>query len=148
MNSCGRLLWLMLLSWGALLSAQVRAELVLVPEAKEARLTVTIEPGWEISSLTQPEGGTMRTEIKVVEPYRLAGEIKAPKPKVQENSVFGVRLEKYRGTVVFTLPIKGDWSPGSEVAVELTYQLCNEENCLFPQTDRVKAKVPEKPVAG
>lgn len=74
------------------LQAQVRcslaAEAVGADGKVSARLTVAIEPGWHIASLTQPDGGPVRTEIALADqqPFKLAGPIQGPKPHVEPSA--------------------------------------------------------------
>lgn len=142
------------------LGAQVRARLELKTDQPEVRagtrftgvLSVEIESGWHISSLTQPDGGSMPTTIEVADDQRcrLAGKIEAPAPQVAFSEAFGVNLETHEGTVVFTLPLEATAAigPGTKVAVALTYQACNDETCLLPQTLTVSATLPAAAEAG
>ncbi len=135
------------------LQAQVRCTLVAGPVAADgklsARLTVAIEPGWHIASLTQPDGGPVRTEIALADqqPFKLADPIKGPKPRVEHSEAFGIEVETYEGTVVFTLPLLATEEVSEDIAkarpltVEITYQACTDETCLLPKTERISCDI-------
>jgi suppressor for copper-sensitivity B len=135
------------------LQAQVRCTLVAGPVGADwklsAKLTVAIEPGWHIASLTQPDGGPVRTEIALAEgqPFKLAGPIQGPKPRVEPSEAFGIDVETYEGTLVFTLPlvvteeVSEDKTRARPLTVEITYQACTDETCLLPKTERIPAQV-------
>jgi len=135
------------------LQAQVRCTLAAGPAGADgklsAKLTVAIEPGWHIASLTQPDGGPVRTEIALAEgqSFKLAGPIQGPKPRVEHSEAFGIDVETYEGTVVFTLPLavteagKREDAKARRLTVEITYQACTDETCLLPKTERIAAQV-------
>ncbi|MDP1578803.1 MAG: protein-disulfide reductase DsbD N-terminal domain-containing protein [Candidatus Didemnitutus sp.] len=110
-----------------------------------ATLTVNIDPGWHIASITQPDGGPVRTEIALAEkqPFKLAGPITGPKPRVEHSEVFDINVETHEGRVTFTIPLEAtvEIAPGTILAFEVTFQACTDENCLLPTTDRVTAVI-------
>lgn len=115
-----------------------------------ATLTVTIDPGWHIASISQPDGGPVRTEVTLApkQPFRLAGPVDGPQPHVKQNDAFDMDVETYEGTAVFTLPLDAiaDIPAGTRLTVEITYQACTDENCLLPQTDKVSTVLHPAPV--
>ena len=114
-------------------------------EKVTARLTMEIAPGWHIASLTQPDGGPVRTELALAEkqPFKLAGPVTGPKPHVEHSETFGINVETYEGTVVFSIPLEATASipPGTKLTVDFSYQACSEENCMMPTTDRATAAI-------
>ena len=134
-------------------AAQVRTSLSLDPGSEKqpaiARLTLVIEPGWHISSLTQPDGGPLRTVIGVPKDqrYRLAGKISGPPPHTEHSPVFDLEVQTYDGRVAFVLPLEKNpdakKSSSTGLTVEITYQACRGETCLLPQTDRITAQSPK-----
>jgi thiol:disulfide interchange protein DsbD len=114
-------------------------------EKINAKLTVEIDPSWHIYSLTQPDGGPVRSELTLSkgQPFKLAGKIDAPDPDVQHSDAFGINVESYQGEVVFTLPLQATDSvpPGTKLQVEFTYQACTEETCNLPKTQKVEAAI-------
>lgn len=115
------------------------------------KFMVGIDPGWHISSLTQPDGGPVRTEITLAEkqPFKFAGPIIGPKPHVEHSDAFDSNVETYTGTVVFTIPLVAtedvpfDKLRARPLVVEITYQACNEETCLLPRTEKVSCIIDE-----
>lgn len=111
-----------------------------------AVLTAEIEEDWHISSLSQPEGGPLRTEISLPDkqPVKLADKIVAPPPHKKRNAAFDMIVETYAGVVVFTLPLAvvEPIKPGTRLKVEVTYQACTEETCLLPRTETVEVLIP------
>lgn len=105
-----------------------------------------MEPGWHISSLTQPEGGPVPTAIGIPpqQPFRLAGPIKAPEPHKEQSAAFGLEVQLHEGKVEFLLPLEATAAipPESKLAVEVTYQACTDETCLLTRTDTVTAVMP------
>jgi thiol:disulfide interchange protein DsbD len=132
----------------AALAAQADAPVLSAGTKVTAKLRVRMDPGWHISSLTTPDGGPVRTVIALTSgtPFKLAGKIQAPEPIKRHSEAFGVDVETYEGEVEFTLPLEATAAvkPDTPAAVEITYQVCSEENCLLPRTDKLKATVSVK----
>lgn len=131
-------------------TAQVRTSLLIDPGSEKqpaiARLTIVIEPGWHISSLTQPDGGPLRTTVEIPrdQSYRLAGKISGPPPRTEHSPVFDLEVQTYEGRVEFVLPLEKNpaakGASSTSLTVEITYQACSDETCLLPQTDRITAQ--------
>ena len=78
-------------------------------------LRAKIEPGWHVYSTTQPDGGPIKSTIKLVEPggLKMGGEFKPDSdPEVHPPDTFPVNSETHGGTVTWTAPIV--WAPGAE----------------------------------
>lgn len=148
---------LLLIAFVSPAQAQVRVFIGLDTLAKRlatgdklvAQLELQIDPGWHIASLTQPDGGPLRTEITLPagQPFKLAGPITGPKPHVERSAAFGVNVETHEGAVTFTLPLEvtAAISAATKLTVEIAYQACNAETCNLPQTDKVSVEI--KPAA-
>jgi thiol:disulfide interchange protein DsbD len=113
-------------------------------ESVDAVLTTTIEPGWHLYALDQPDGGPIATTIKVAEgrPFELA-KVVSETPKSQPDPLFvvaGKPLETryFEDRAKFTLELraKSD-ATGDEIAIDVRFQLCNDTFCLPPRTKRV-----------
>lgn len=103
-----------------------------------ARLVAKIDDGWHVYSLTKIPGGPIPTQIILAkgQPFKLAGEIVTPTPRVDRDSAFGVEVEFYEGKAEFTLPIKvaPKTRPGTrKLEVSVRFQVCSGEMCLRPQ---------------
>jgi thiol:disulfide interchange protein DsbD len=111
----------------------------------EFQLKAEIEEGWHLYALDQPEGGPIPTTIKTAEnsPFRLLGDVSAPKPTVKPDQNFlveGKPLETkfYERTVNFGLSAEAlEDTSINELAVNVRFQLCNDTFCLPPKTYRV-----------
>jgi thiol:disulfide interchange protein DsbD len=144
---------LLALAFGASAQAQVESSLELAPpvgvlkagDKFAAKLTVRIDPGWHIYSITQPDGGPVRSEIVVPkdQAFKLAGKIDAPEPDRRHSAAFDIEVQTYIGEVVFTIPLVATAAApaGTKVRVEFTYQACTEENCDLPKTAKIEAAV-------
>ena len=106
-----------------------------------ARFTIEIDPGWHIASLTQADGGPVRTEITLPpgQPFKFSGPITGPKPHIEHSEAFGINVETHEGTVVFSIPLKAtaEIPVGTKLTVEFTYQACSGETCLVPTSYKV-----------
>jgi hypothetical protein len=100
-----------------------------------------IESPWYIYSMQQPENGPspLRFRLAANAPATL-GSITAPAPRVAYDRGFRMRVGKYYGNQVFTLPLR---MMGSEsvVPLEIRYQACNDTICLPPKTVRLQVGV-------
>ena len=111
----------------------------------KVKLRSTIEPGWHLYSLQQPEGGPIPTTIKIGEnsPFEIAGEIRSPKAITQPDPNFivdGKPLDTvyFKDAVVFDLTVRPTREARlSELFVDVRFQLCNDTFCLPPRTKRV-----------
>ena len=114
-----------------------------------AQLSVDIAPKWHIASITQPDGGPVRTAITLAagQPFILAGPITGPKPKIEHSEAFGINVETHEGTITFMLPLEATARTpvGIKVAVEFSYQACTDENCMLPKTDTVSTILKPSP---
>jgi hypothetical protein len=95
--------------------------------------------GWYFYSATQPAGGPIPARIQLADStfFRQAGPLVSSEPSRSFDSVFGINLEKYPGTALFTLPVRVplEGSPGRrEIRINALYQACNDTICLSPRT--------------
>ena len=105
-----------------------------------------IPDGWYLYSLTQPAGGPTRTELSVLPPWRLAGDVRAPDPTPYPDRNFNIMSEVYTDSVRFGLPItsrvasKGRRAHSVALQVAAHYQTCTNRFCLPARTDTVIAE--------
>jgi thiol:disulfide interchange protein DsbD len=128
------------------LDSRAKGQIVHPNEEYESSLSVSIEPGWHLYALDQPDGGPIATTIKVSEgkPLKIVGEIRpTTKPRIAPDPNFivdGKALEtkffensaKFQFLLVATREM-----PASDFSVDVRYQLCNDTFCLPPRTKRV-----------
>jgi thiol:disulfide interchange protein len=127
------------------LSAQQPDATLRPGESAKFRLSATIEPGWHLYSLDQPEGGPIPMTIKITGgvPAAIDAQIRADKPKSQPDPNFivdGKPLETrfYTDRADFEIQIAAEREVRlAEVAFDVRYQLCNDTFCLPPRTKRV-----------
>ena len=109
------------------------------------QVTAQIAEGWYFYSITQPKGGPIRTTFSMpkVQPFRLVGTIKGPKPKIKFDDNFDINVESYEGSAVFMVPVRVVRAkPGKQkLHVSVRFQACNGEICLSPRTDNLELEV-------
>lgn len=131
--------------------APVKIEAVFVPASGKlpARLILTadIEKKWHVYSVTQGKGGPYPTKIKLDEnaAYKLAGDFTAiPKADAHKEAIFNdLLVETHEGKVTWWVPVEvsSDFDPAkTPISGKLTYQACNDENCLPPTPTKFTAK--------
>jgi len=106
----------------------------------------TIEPGWQIYSLTQKSGGPTPLEISVspTPPFDLAAAATGPAPRVKRDATFGIETETYAATPVFVVPVRVSDSatPGPAVLkLKVRSQACSDNVCLEAVTTNVDVPV-------
>ncbi|HEY2839452.1 MAG TPA: protein-disulfide reductase DsbD domain-containing protein [Pirellulales bacterium] len=132
--------------------APVKIEAAFVPASGKlpARLILTaeIEKKWHVYSITQGKGGPYPTKIKLDEnaAYKLAGDFTAvPKADAHKEAIFNdLLVETHEGKVTWWVPVEvsADFDPAkTPIAGKLTYQACNDENCLPPTPVKFTTKV-------
>lgn len=111
-------------------------------EEFSVRLNATIESGWHLYALDQPDGGPIKTTIKVSPdiPFELVRDVSAPDPKVEPDPNFIVNdkpLETkfYIDAAEFTVAARTlREAPADAFGLDVRYQLCNDTFCLPPKT--------------
>ena len=104
-------------------------------ETAQIVLTVQLDKGWHMYSLTQPAGGPLKTTL-TLQPNAILAVAKPVqgKPKKVKDTAFNIMSEMFEGKVAFAVPIKV--KPGvsgkQTVTARIEYMLCNEGNCLPP----------------
>jgi uncharacterized repeat protein (TIGR01451 family) len=103
-------------------------------------LTVMIESGWHICSITQPPGGPMATKIEVSLPpgVGLAGKFQpSVAPEIKKKPVFeNLPIEIHHGTVTWYAPIEvaAGFDPARlEIRGKIMVQACKANSCLPAQ---------------
>src|SRR6187431_1023628 len=105
----------------------------------DAVISVTIESGWKVYSLTQKPGGPTALVITVPEKqvFESAGAAAGPLPHISFDPNFGFDTETYTEQADFQVPVKSaaDASlAGATLRVIVRYQACNQRLCN-PPTD-------------
>jgi len=104
----------------------------------DAVVTLTIDPGWKVYSLTQ-KGPPKALEISVPpgQPFAAAGEPAGPLPHIAFDPNFGIDTETHKEDSTFQVPVAS--APGANLAgaslhVRVKFQTCDARQCL-PQTE-------------
>ena len=109
----------------------------------EARLTAELGSGWHLYSLSQAPGGPIPTSIRFKDgqPFRFTDRIRASAPLKTYDNNFRMETEYYEEKAEFILPVTAlaGAADAREMIVAVTFQACNEENCLPPETVEVAA---------
>jgi len=99
------------------------------------RLSVKLDPGWHLYSLTTPRP-PIATKVSLADsPVVGAVKVEVPPPNRKFDPNFGVETETYEGDTAFILRIqlKPDVAPGkTELTAQVRYQLCDARQCLPP----------------
>jgi hypothetical protein len=100
------------------------------------KITAQIAPDWYIYSMKPSKNGPIATNIRVPEGqgFKLAGRISGPRPTVKFDPSFGINVETYTGTVVFSVPIRATSVSPSGLRLKTSVQACNGQICLSPKT--------------
>ncbi len=108
-----------------------------VGEAVAVWIDVDLSDDWHIYSATTPPGGPYPTEIALSGAgFRQVGAVIQPMPIVEYDPNFDMNVEYYHPRVRFGLRAEvGEGMEGERVlSGEVTYMLCNETQCLPPNT--------------
>ena len=114
-------------------------------EQVKVTLTATVEPGWHLYSVDQPEGGPIPTTIKVSDAgkFEITGKIGTLAPKITPDKNFiidGKPLETkyFTDNAEFRIDLKAVADTSADaIALDVRFQLCNDTYCLPPRTKRV-----------
>ena len=111
-----------------------------------AQVTVQIQDGWHLYSLTQGAGGPIPTRITVPDGqnFKLAGTVSGPRPHVAMDPNFEINTETHEGSVTFTVPVVVITEAPQGVQtlnVNVRYQACNDKNCLPPRTVKLNTSI-------
>jgi thiol:disulfide interchange protein DsbD len=120
------------------LSATLQPPDVRAGEGAQIVVTARIDAPYHMYSLEQPAGGPVRSELKLTPggPLTEGGPAVEPPFKAVFDPNFKMQVQEYEGEVSFGLPVtlKAGLSGAQKAEVTLHYQLCNQQNCMIPQT--------------
>ncbi|MDO4573698.1 MAG: cytochrome c biogenesis protein CcdA [Planctomycetia bacterium] len=139
--------------------ARLRVSASFVPPVDEQpgvlSITAEIPEGWSIYSISQQEGGPLRTvlHLPVPDKIRPAGKVTvSPAPKISKDEIVwgNLLIEKHEKDVTWKVPFL--WSDPNAVVTEISgaveAQMCNPETCFDPEkfsfTARPVASFPER----
>jgi thiol:disulfide interchange protein len=124
-------------------AVSISASFAVEPGGHEGALsiTATMAPGYHIYSIHQPDGGPIRTKIKLdaSRDFELKGEFEPDEPPaehVDKVAFPGVPLEEHEGSVTWTAPIRfAESVDASNVTIsgKVYSQACNAQHCDPPK---------------
>jgi thiol:disulfide interchange protein DsbD len=131
---------------GRVVQASSYASMTSVPQGGTVQIAVEIEidPPWHINANELTDEFLIPTEIQFEPPQGI--EIKGivyPRSIEKKLAFSEVPLRLYEGTVYIgaVIEVSRDFEPGkTEIDGVLTYQACDDEKCLLPET--VKVRIP------
>ncbi len=111
----------------------------------DVKLLAEIESGWHLYAIDQPDGGPIKTTIKLApdSDFELTGDISATEPISQPDPNFVVDdkpliTKYYKDAASFDVTVKAlNTATFEKLAVDVRYQVCNDTFCLPPKTIRV-----------
>ncbi len=103
-----------------------------------AVVQATVNAGWHLYALDEPEGGPIPLEFRVQPGGALVlVSVRADRPQREASAEAGSAVNFYVGRPRFRLRLRAAtaWEPGTgaAVAVEVRFQACNERMCLPPR---------------
>jgi thiol:disulfide interchange protein len=120
------------------LEAQLQPSDARAGEGAQVVIKAVIDPPYHLYSLTQPDGGPNRTTLELKEggPLAAAGKPVQPPFHSEFDPNFNITNEEYEKGASFGIPVtlKAGISGAQQTTVAMHYQLCNQSNCLVPQT--------------
>lgn len=120
----------------------VPAKAVKAGERFSVKLAAQIQDGWHLYSMKEVPDGPIPTRIWLPDgqPLQLAAAVKAPPPEVIQDPSFNMEVEEYEHGAEFTLPLRATGA-AQKVAVNVSYQSCNNRLCLPPKTVKIEATI-------
>lgn len=112
-------------------------------------ITAKLAPGWHLYALTQPPPPkAAKVTIDESGPFKLAGPVRQPKPKVYKDPNFSepgkpFMSQAFENEVTFTAPIKvaSDAKAGAhKLIAKFSYQVCDDQTCLRPTTKTLEVE--------
>ena len=105
---------------------------------KELVFTITLDSGWHVYDMNLPEGGPVSTTFafETLQGAELVGKPYATtEPQTVYDENFKMDLRWFAGTATFIQKIKVTDPKKFKVEGEVSYMVCNDENCLPPDRE-------------
>ena len=102
-----------------------------------------IEFGWHLYAITQPPGGPVATEVRLIESpaFVSAGSLATELPLEGFDPNFNLVTEYYEDHTVFKVPVKVPSTAADgryTLTINVRYQSCNESLCIPARTQALK----------
>lgn len=125
-------------SWS--LESEINGKNLKPNEKFKVKVKAVIEGEWYLYAIDQPDGGPFPTKITIAEnlPFSIEGKIISPEPTTKFDPNFQIETKYFAKSAEFNVPLKANGETKSEdLAVNVRYQVCNNELCLPPKTVKV-----------
>ena len=113
-------------------------------EIFEVELQLEIAAGWHINANPAGQDNLIPTTLEVDKdtPVEIV-DIAYPKGKSMRFEFSDESLNVYEDSLIIPIKLKqkSNWKKNAQITLKLTYQLCNEAECLLPQTLDVPLKL-------
>lgn len=100
----------------------------------------TIQPGWHIYAMEEPDGSPMATQVGITEsdPARVL-RITASKPQLIHDAALNLTAGVYLNSAAFILYLQVDsTSSQTPLHILVRYQSCNNKLCFPPRTQTIE----------
>ena len=110
------------------------------------KLIGRIQDGWHMYSMKTMEGGPVATRVWVPagQSFQQAGAIKSSEPETMRDATLDMDVELYKDAATFAIPVKpaaGAAAGAASLAIDVSYQTCNNSLCLPPKTVKVELPI-------
>jgi len=124
-------------SWTTSVVRNTNDEVELIAEA-------TIEGNWHMYSRETGDGGPMPTSFEFTRNNRLTlvGTWSEPEPHTEYNELFLMDLAYFERRARFVQKAKISGNAALTIDAEVTFQVCNDEQCLFPEYIPLRFSIP------
>lgn len=124
-------------SWTTSVVRHTNDEVELIAEA-------TIEGNWHMYSRETGEDGPMPTSFEFTRNNRLTlvGTWSEPEPHTEYNELFLMDLAYFERRARFVQKAKISGNAALTIDAEVTFQVCNDEQCLFPEYIPLRFSIP------
>ena len=124
---------------------------VLAGRAFDATLRATIEKGWHLYAMVQPDSGPAPTVIAVAGgPFEQAGDVMAPPGISEFDPNFNLTTEFFKSQTAFLIPLRAPMTVRNgrhTLEVSASWVTCNDRLCLPPTEALISVAVDVGPRA-
>ena len=105
-----------------------------------------IENGWHLYGTNIPSGGPKATKFDLSQSIGvkfIGGTGPSVAPKNVYDNTFGLNLNWWDKTVIFTQKFRLTGKPNAKIIGSISYMGCNDQTCLPPSTQSINIVVPK-----
>ncbi len=104
-----------------------------------------IQSGWHLYGQYIEEGGPSRTVFSFKNPkksFELIGKMTEEKGHEVQDKIFDMKIKYFEDKALFTQKIKFTSDEVSNIAAEVEFMVCDDNNCLPPSSEELVFKIP------